>query len=93
MKLVMRLLPLFFLASYSHAQTNSPIVLWPEGAPGALGKADKDIPTLTPFLPEPGKATGAAIPCSRTGNNTRPTLPFLRRGTVFSVSWPRCRSH
>lgn len=35
--------------------------LWAEGAPGALGKEDKDIPTLTPYLPEAEKATGAAI--------------------------------
>jgi acetyl esterase/lipase len=42
--------------------------LWPvgtaeaPGAPGALGiDPRKDIPTLTPFLPEPEKATGAAI--------------------------------
>lgn len=35
--------------------------LWPNGAPGALGKADKDIPTLTVFLPPPEKANGAAI--------------------------------
>jgi acetyl esterase/lipase len=38
-----------------------PIPLWPEGAPGALGTADTDIPTLTAFLPDPDKATGAAI--------------------------------
>jgi acetyl esterase/lipase len=35
--------------------------LWTNGAPGALGTADKDIPTLTPFLPAPEKATGAAM--------------------------------
>jgi len=35
--------------------------LWPHGAPGALGTQDKDIPTLTPFLPDPAKATGAAM--------------------------------
>src|SRR6202000_1545302 len=35
--------------------------LWPEGAPGALGKADTDIPTLTPYWPDAAKATGAAI--------------------------------
>ena len=40
--------------------TNS-FPLWPNGAPGALGTADKDIPTLTPFLPDPAKATGAAV--------------------------------
>ncbi len=37
------------------------IPLWPDAAPGALGAADKDIPTLTAFLPDPAKATGAAI--------------------------------
>jgi acetyl esterase/lipase len=38
-----------------------PIPLWPGGAPGALGTAEQDIPTLTAFLPAPEKATGAAI--------------------------------
>ena len=37
------------------------IPLWPQGAPGALGSADTDIPTLTAFLPSPEKASGAAI--------------------------------
>jgi acetyl esterase/lipase len=45
----------------AQAQPTNSFFLWPDGAPGALGKADKDIPTLTPYLPEPGKATGAAI--------------------------------
>ena len=49
------------LLSAPGQNTQSPILLWPEGAPGALGKADKDIPTLTPYLPEKEKATGAAI--------------------------------
>ncbi len=52
-----------FAASLGFAQehsTNS-FPLWAEGAPGALGTADKDIPTLTPYWPEPAKATGAAI--------------------------------
>ncbi len=35
--------------------------LWPDGAPGALGKEDKDIPTLTPYLPANGEGTNAAI--------------------------------
>src|SRR5688572_9946717 len=35
----------------ARAQTNSLIQLWPEGAPGALGKADQDIPTLTIYRP------------------------------------------
>ncbi len=36
-----------------------PILLWPNGAPGALGTSAKDIPTLTPYLP--AKASGAAM--------------------------------
>ena len=35
--------------------------LWPGGAPGATGTEPKDIPTLTPYLPDPAGATGAAI--------------------------------
>jgi acetyl esterase/lipase len=39
----------------------TPIPLWPDGAPGALGKEAKDIPTITPFLADPAVATGAAM--------------------------------
>jgi len=35
--------------------------LWPNGAPDALGKEDKDIPTLTPFFAPAEKASGAAL--------------------------------
>ena len=45
----------------AQAQPTNSFPLWPEGAPGALGKEDKDIPTLTPYLPDPANATGAAI--------------------------------
>jgi acetyl esterase/lipase len=37
------------------------IVLWPNGAPGALGNAPADIPSLYPVLPTPAKAIGAAV--------------------------------
>lgn len=40
---------------------NNPIVLWNDGAPGAIGKEPLDIPTITPFLAPKEKATGAAI--------------------------------
>jgi acetyl esterase/lipase len=36
-------------------------LLWPQGAPGAKGDKPADKPTLTVFLPEAGKATGAAV--------------------------------
>ena len=35
--------------------------LWNKDVPGALGTAEKDVPTLTVYLPEEGKATGAAM--------------------------------
>jgi acetyl esterase/lipase len=38
-----------------------PIILWPGGAPGAVGREQADIPQLTPYLPPKEKATGAAI--------------------------------
>ena len=43
------------------AENKPAFKLWPEGAPGALGAADKDTPTLTPYLPDEGQATGAAM--------------------------------
>jgi acetyl esterase/lipase len=35
--------------------------LWPKGAPGAKGAEDKDIPTVTVYLPPSEKASGAAV--------------------------------
>ncbi len=37
------------------------VLLWPDGAPDAVGQEDKDKPTLTVFLPPAEKATGAAV--------------------------------
>lgn len=77
MKSLLTLLLLVCVAIVSQAQTgdqpgalrdgawrvgyNVELRLWPDGAPGALGTADKDIPTLTTFLPAPDRATGAAM--------------------------------
>jgi acetyl esterase/lipase len=36
-------------------------LLWPKGAPGALGTEEKDQPKLIIYLPDKEKATGAAI--------------------------------
>ncbi len=36
-------------------------LLWPNGAPGAKGDRPADKPTLTVFLPDEQKATGAAV--------------------------------
>ena len=60
----MRFLPILLALTFTaalQAATPDPILLWPAGAPGALGDKDDDKPTLTAFLPAPEKATGAAI--------------------------------
>ncbi len=50
------------LAVSLHAQPKEAFPLWPEGAPLQHGSDPvKDIPTLTPFWPDPSKATGAAV--------------------------------
>jgi len=39
----------------------APMLLWPNGAPGALGTRDVDTPTITPYFAPADKATGAAM--------------------------------
>jgi acetyl esterase/lipase len=38
-----------------------PVVLWPKGAPNAIGQEDVDIPTLTPYWADQPVATGTAV--------------------------------
>jgi acetyl esterase/lipase len=63
MKISTAFIPLLAFAAMTHAQNlpREAFPLWPKGAPGALGTADKDIPTLSPYFANPNKATGAAI--------------------------------
>jgi len=42
-------------------EQEKPVRLWEGDAPGALGKVDQDIPTLTAYLPLAEKNTGTAI--------------------------------
>ena len=49
------------LGPFDRARAAEPFPLWPQGAPGALGKEPADVPTLTPYLPPKEKATGAAV--------------------------------
>ena len=62
--MLQKFLPVIFaglvLMTSISAQTN-PIILWENGAPGAIGKEPQDIPIITPYLPPTEKATGAAI--------------------------------
>jgi acetyl esterase/lipase len=59
--LLLSVSPLIKAATMAGTGPEGSIVLWPEGAPGALGKEPVDIPTLTPYLPAKDLATGAAI--------------------------------
>lgn len=59
--LLLILLAVIAMTSVAAERPAAPIRLWTGAAPGALGDADKDTPTLTPFWPEPGNATGAAM--------------------------------
>ena len=52
---------LFSSLIVSRAEMQTPIPLWPAGAPGALGTSTNDIPTLTAYLPDATNATGAAM--------------------------------
>ena len=49
-------LPLFAAASEPKVE-----LLWPDGAPGAVGDTEADKPSLTIWLPPADKATGAAV--------------------------------
>jgi acetyl esterase/lipase len=42
-------------------QAPTPIPLWANGAPGALGTADEDTPTITPYLAPAARAVGTAV--------------------------------
>ena len=61
MKLTGTLLLCLMHVTFNAISAQSPLPLWPEGAPGALGTSTNDIPTLTPFLPAAGTASGAAV--------------------------------
>jgi acetyl esterase/lipase len=61
MKLQPAVLGLLFCHMTAHAQTTNSFPLWSDGAPGALGTKDKDIPTLTPYLLKETNAPLAAF--------------------------------
>jgi acetyl esterase/lipase len=54
------LLGIALLAPIARAE-NEPVVLWPKGAPGALGSEPTDIPSITIYAPPADKANGAAM--------------------------------
>jgi acetyl esterase/lipase len=48
-------------AAFGQTGAQSPIVLWPDGAPAAVGRGEADVPTLTPYLPSAPASTGTAV--------------------------------
>src|SRR5260370_3013995 len=54
-----RLILLMALVAPAMAQRTE--LLWPEGAPGAVGSQEDDRPTFTIYLPPADKATGAGV--------------------------------
>ncbi len=55
------LLVVLTLSARMRAAEYETISLWPNGAPDAVGMAEKDVPTLTISLPPKDKANGAAV--------------------------------
>jgi hypothetical protein len=46
--LLLACMAVVFSGLFEKAKAAEPIVLWPQGAPGALGHEPEDVPTLTP---------------------------------------------
>ncbi len=67
------LLVLLVVSSSARGQNlPPPILLWPNGAPGATGASDEDKPAIIPVLPDEAKNTGAAVLiCPGGGFTTR----------------------
>lgn len=61
MKVIFAAVMLLTSPVWSQAEIQKAIALWPNGAPGAFGTHEGDIPTVTPYLPNPTHATGAAM--------------------------------
>ena len=56
-KIIVSTISFLSLMLLSRAEMQTPIPLWPDGAPGAFGTNATDIPTLTPYL-DATNATG-----------------------------------
>jgi acetyl esterase/lipase len=53
---------LLLISTFTAAQKLAdPILLWPEGAPGASGQSDEDKPAVIPFVPDAAKRNGCAV--------------------------------
>ncbi|MEO8314037.1 MAG: alpha/beta hydrolase [Pseudomonadota bacterium] len=63
-----------------------PVLLWPEGAPGATGSSPEDKPAVTPFLPDEKNRNGTAILVIPGGGYT---IRAVDHEGVLAAQWLR----
>ena len=61
MRSLVLLAAMAFTPAISLAVGPEPILLWPDGAPGAAGQEESDKPSIRVYPPAPEKNTGAAV--------------------------------
>ncbi len=69
-------------SAVSQGGAGKTMLLWPDGAPGALGDADDDKPTLTVFLPVKKNATKTGVVVAPGGSYTH--LAMEKEGFAFA---------
>jgi acetyl esterase/lipase len=69
-------------SAVSQGGAGKTMLLWPEGAPGALGEEDIDKPTLTVFLPVKPNATKTGVVVAPGGSYTH--LAMEKEGFAFA---------
>src|SRR3989442_3997069 len=65
------------------------ILLWPNGAPGALGQDDADKPALTIYMPPNTTGPMAAVIIAPAGSYSRPSMHNEMRPPANSLNTPR----
>ena len=70
------------VSAVSQGGAGKTMLLWPEGAPGALGDADDDQPSLTVFLPVKPNATKTGVVVAPGGSYTH--LATEKEGYAFA---------
>ena len=53
--------PRIFAADDAPYVPPTPVLLWPDGAPGATGDSEEDKPAISVYLPDADKNTGCAV--------------------------------
>jgi len=59
--LAILIVPAVALAQRPGQKVPDSVLLWPSGAPGAVGTQDEDKPSITPYLVPAGQGTGTAV--------------------------------